>query len=437
MSTANDTPVKPHCMFCKRPKNEVKRLVSGGNQGPWICNRCVEAAYKSSAEDAVKAAATKEEPLRKPLEIIDFLNQFVIGQDKAKRTIAVAVYNHYKRRIALQKGLPMSKEGVEIQKSNILLLGPSGTGKTEIARAIARMLSVPFYIADATRLTQSGYVGDDVETLLQGLMQDADGDVDRAQWGLVYIDEFDKLGRKSGRNASGYRDVSGEGVQQALLKLIEGGQVAVPRGMGVKMISSDAQRVDMIDTSNILFICAGSFAGIEEVVTQRKNKSSRMGFGAKSTARLEGADAYLEVTDDDVLDFGIIPELAGRLPVMTTTLPLTEDQMVQILTEPKNAIVKQYKALFAMDNVELEFDEGALRRIAQKAMKSPKGARALRSVMEAVLEPYCVDCPSDPGIRTVRITELAIDGADAVITRKTEAEVAAGGVPPEPQVAQA
>jgi len=409
---------QPTCGFCGRPRNEVKALIAAGDDGPNICNKCIDAAQKAVAErtKGQPTEAAKDEPLRKPKEIRAFLDEYVIGQDKAKMDVAVAVYNHFKRREAMRRGgLP---NDVEIEKSNILMMGPSGTGKTHLARTVAKLLKVPFYVADATRLTQAGYVGDDVESLLQGLLADADGDVERAQWGIIFLDEFDKMARKSGRGASGYRDVSGEGVQQSLLKMVEGGRVQIPRGMGTRVVSSAGQPADMIDTSNILFICAGSFAGIEEVVNQRLNKNASMGFSTSLGRKLDKREVYLEAKEEDILDFGIIPELVGRLPVHTTTLPLTEDEMVRVLVEPKNSLVKQFTALFDMDGIELRFDEGALRAIGRKASERPTGARALRGIVEDILRTYSYESPSDPTVGVIRVTELAVEGGEAVITRK-------------------
>lgn len=403
------------CSFCNRPRNEVKALI-GSEGGPHICNRCLEDGHKAYSQSmkADAVATGKEEPLRKPREIKSLLDEHVIAQDKAKTDLSIAVYNHYKRREALKRGLDL---GVEVQKSNILLMGPSGTGKTELARTIARMLKVPFFVADATRLTQAGYVGDDVESLLQGLIQDADGDIERAQWGIIFIDEFDKLARKSGRGATGYRDVSGEGVQQALLKLLEGSKMVVPRGMGARVGMSG--NGDVFDTSNVLFVCAGSFAGIEEVIDKRVNRNTSIGFGSNQKTKLTKTDTYMQASEDDVLDFGLIPELMGRLPVITTTLELTEDEMIRILTEPRNAIIRQFQALFSMDEIDLQFDEGALRAIAREAKKRPTGARALRGIVEMVLRPYSFDAPSDDSLKAIRITEDTVTGAgQAVLVRE-------------------
>ena len=431
--TSGVTPTMPDhqikCSFCGRPRNEVKQIVAGA-EGSFICNKCVEAAAKSMGDKCKNTTEAKEEPLKKPAEIKAYLDKHVIGQEKAKTDISVAVYNHFKRRDALRKGIQLP-DGVEIQKSNILLTGPSGVGKTEISRAISKLLKVPFYVADATRLTQAGYVGDDVESLLQGLLADADNDVERAEWGIVFLDEFDKLARKSGRGASGYRDVSGEGVQQALLKMIEGGKVAVPRGMNARIISSSGQSTDMIDTKNILFICAGSFAGIEECVHNRLNKDTRLGFGGRGKEQAKGESIYSQLIEEDILDFGLIPELVGRIPILTACLPLSEDDMVRVLTEPQNALVKQYKALFTMDGVGLTFDAEALRAIGAMANKRPTGARALRSILEELLRPYFFTVPSDPTIKNIRVTELAVHGADAIVTRHDGAKIKDAIIEPE------
>ena len=407
------------CAFCGRPRNEVRALI-GNDGGPYICNRCLEDGYKAYAGAQVRpenAGSKEEAPLRKPREIKSILDDYVIAQDKAKTDLSIAVYNHYKRREAAKRGMDFN--GVEPQKSNILLIGPSGVGKTELARTIAKMLQVPFFVGDATRLTQAGYVGDDVESLLQGLIQDANGDIGRAQWGIIFIDEFDKLARKSGRGATGYRDVNGEGVQQAILKLLEGSNMMVPRGMGMRAGMSG--QGDAFDTSNVLFICAGSFAGIEEVVDRRVNRKASLGFGAPERQKMANSDVYLQVTEEDILDFGLIPELMGRLPVLTTVGELTEDEMVRILTEPKNAIVRQFQALFQMDGIDLQFDEGALRAIAREAKRRPTGARALRSIVELILRPYSFDAPSDPDLTAIQVTEDAVTGkGQAVLVRKAK-----------------
>lgn len=407
------------CSFCNRPENEVKKLV-GSEKGPTICNKCLSAAVKEAGGGEVAAPAGKKKPqaaltLGSPKDIKAYYDQYVISQDKAKVDVSVAVYNHYKRRELSQAKfqLPEDLTGVEIAKSNILLLGPSGTGKTELARATARMLGVPFYVADATKITQAGYVGDDVETMLQGLMAAASGDVEKAEWGIIFIDEFDKLARKSGRGASGYRDVSGEGAQQALLKLLEGSKVSVPKA-GAKI--NTGQGSDEVDTSNILFIGAGSFDGVQETITRRINKQARVGFGADTRRVLTPAEVYSQVREEDLLEFGIIPELLGRMPVLTTTLPLGEDDLVRILTEPRNALVKQYRSLFAMDGIDLQFDIEALRQIGREANKRPTGARALRSIIEEILNPYSFEYRGDVSVQSIQITREVVEG-------KTKAEV--------------
>ena len=400
----------------------MKNLVSSEDETTNICNRCVEQSYKALESASKKEQATKEKeaPLRKPIEIKAFLDERVIGQDQSKIDLSIAIYNHYRRREAIRQGVTFD-DGVEIEKSNILLMGPSGTGKTHQARALAKMLNIPFFVGDATKLTAAGYVGDDVESLLQGLLQEASGDMERAQWGIVLIDEFDKIARKSGRGSTGYRDVGREMVQQAILKLLEGSKVSVPRGNGMRVGMGGA--VDVLDTTNILFICAGSFAGIEEVIEKRVNKRAGLGFGAAERQKLTGTETYLAVTEDDVLEFGMIPEVMGRLPVLTTTIDLTEDEMVRILTEPKNAIIKQTKALFKLDGIDLQFDEAALRAIAREAKKRPTGARALRSIVEHVMKPYSFESRSQDNIKAIRITEDTVEkkGKAVIITREPKA----------------
>ena len=412
------------CSFCSRPRNEVKALISATEEGPFICNRCIEQGFKAFSSEQKKEQAAKENeaPLKKPVEIKAYLDERVIAQDKAKTDVSIAIYNHYRRREAIRQGVDLGD--VEIEKSNILLMGPSGTGKTHIARALAKMLNVPFFVGDATKLTAAGYVGDDVESLLQGLMQEAGGDIERAQWGIVLIDEFDKIARKSGRGATGYRDVGGEMVQQSILNLLEGSKVPVPRGNGMRVGMGGA--IDVMDTTNVLFICAGSFAGIDEVINKRVNKSARLGFGSADRVKLSGSETYLAVNEEDVLEFGLIPEVMGRLPVLTTTIDLTESEMVQILTEPKNAIIKQFKALFGLDGIDLQFDEAALRAIGREAKTRPTGARALRSNVEQVMQPYSFETRSQENIKAIRITEEVVErkGQAVIVTSEPKAKKA-------------
>lgn len=415
------TPLDGKCSFCKRPRNEVKKLVAGASEDVHICDRCVAnigTVLSKLKVDARRssAPATQESALKKPREIVEFLSRSVISQDEAKREIAIAVYEHYRRRQVVQSGgvIQLDGEPVELEKSNILMLGPSGTGKTALARAVAKMLEVPFYVGDATRLTQAGYVGDDVESLLQGLLADAGNDIQRAQWGIVFIDEVDKLARKSGRNASGYRDVSGEGVQQSLLKLIEGSVVPLQKGRG-----TTTPTTTMIDTTNILFICAGSFAGVEDIIAQRLNKGTRVGFGGDLRREYSKSALYSAVTVEDVQDFGLIPELVGRLPVLTSTYELTEEEMVEILTAPMNSLCKQFQALYLLDGIDLQFEPAALREIAREAKRRSTGARALRSILKSVLKPYSYEAPNDSDIVAIRITKEAVThpGAAIVVRR--------------------
>jgi ATP-dependent Clp protease ATP-binding subunit ClpX len=414
----------PRCTFCGKPENEVETLLSSGPH--YICDGCVNNCKGALDEKAKAAAANDTGTLKKPHEFKALLDEYVIAQDGAKIDVSMAVYNHYKRRQVLLKNkgrividVNGHAEPVEISKSNILLMGPSGTGKTEIARTVARILNVPFYVCDATKLTQAGYVGDDVESMLQGLIAAANQDLERAEWGICFIDEADKLARKSGRGATGFRDVTGEGVQQSLLKLVEGSRIMVPRGNAKMGIGGD---MDPFDTTNVLFIAAGSFAGIEEVVKARINKHARLGFGAPEAKKFDDLDKsaiYSQVTEDDVLEFGMIPELMGRLPVLTTTLDLTEDQIVEVLTKPKNAILKQFRALFQIDGIDLQFEETALRAIAKEAKSRPTGARALRSIMERVLKEYGYECPKDPSIMGLRVTKDCVEGkGKAIMTRR-------------------
>jgi len=397
--------VPPICHFCGRPRNEVKSLIESAS-GACICNGCIEDATKALEQEKSKKPEAAAAPLKKPREITALLDTIVIGQEDAKRELAIAVYRHYRRReVSKDGGILLDGERIEIEKSNVLLMGPSGTGKTLLARAIAKMLDVPFYVADCTRLTQAGYVGDDVETVLQGLLADAQQNIEWAQWGIIFLDEFDKLARKSGRSASGYRDVTGEGVQQALLKLIEGSKVPVPRGMGMR---SGIAPVDTMDTSNILFIAAGSFAGIEEIIDKRLNKSSGIGFGKELCQNRDKTEIYKNVTTEDVEEFGLIPEIVGRLPVLVSTYQLTEEELIRILVEPKNALCKQFRALFSLDGIELQFNQEALQAIAKLAQKRTTGARALRTIMEKVLKPYTYAASAGSNTSTIHITKAEI-----------------------------
>jgi ATP-dependent Clp protease ATP-binding subunit ClpX len=365
----------------------------------------------------------QDKSLRRPKEIVEIISESVISQEDAKREVAIAVYEHYRRRQVVQSGgsIQLDGEPVELEKSNILMLGPSGSGKTLIAKAVAKMLDVPFFVGDATRLTQAGYVGDDVESLLQGLMVDAGHDLDRAQWGIVFIDEIDKLARKSGRSASGYRDVSGEGVQQSLLKLIEGSVIPLNKGRG--NTTTAVTTTTTIDTTNILFICAGSFAGIEDVIAQRLNKGARVGFGRDLRSEYSKTALYAAATVEDIQDFGLIPELVGRLPVLTSTYELTEDEMIEILTTPTNSVCKQFQALYSLDGIDLQFEQAALRAIAIIAKKRATGARALRSVLKAVLKPYSYEAPNDSDIMAIRITEEAVKyPGTAIVVRRSAAQ---------------